>query len=250
MKSKRIIINADDCGKSLAVNNEIEQSINNHIISSTTIMANMPGFEGAVNLYRDYKDIVSFGWHVNLTEGEPLTNSQLLLDKGYYKEIEGRVVFNGKSFWKSFLSPSMSEEIIKELKTQYEKLCDNGIDISHVDSHQHIHTSPGHFLLFPSLLKQLHIERCRRIRNNANSLHGRVARNMWIIPYKFKGIRMTDLFCSFLDYYNNRDLLRGDTVELMVHPGHPGKNYIEEYELLKSTDLSSLTGSLITYRSI
>lgn len=249
--AQRIIINADDCGKSGKVNIEIEKCIKNRKISSTTIMANMPAFDGAVKLYREYKNFISFGWHVNLTEGKPLTNSQLLLDTGYYVEKEGKVFFNGKSFWRKFISPSMSREIVKELKKQYEVLCDNGISISHVDSHQHIHTSPGLFFLFPGLLKQLHIERCRRIRNNVNSVSGQLVRKIWTIPYKLKNVRMTDSFCSFIDYCNikkRRSL--GETIELMVHPGHDGENYKRECELLVNTDLNSFDIKIISFRDI
>ncbi len=250
MRLLKIIINADDCGSSVEVNKEIENCIKNGKITSTTIMANMLGFEGAVNLYNSYKDIISFGWHANLTEGSPLTKSQLLLDKGYYKEVDGKVLFNGKAYWKRIICHSMAVEIEKELLRQLERLYDNGIRISHIDSHQHIHTSPSMFFLFPKLLKRFKINRCRRIRNNVASLFSRLSRNVWTIPYKFNGIRMTDSFCSFEDFYKNRSIPHGELLELMIHPGHPSKKYSDEYELLKLTDVSLLGGTLITYNDI
>ena len=94
---KRVIINADDCGASDFANHCIEDEIARGGVSSTTIMANMPGFNGAVEMYRKYHDTVSFGWHINLTYGEPLTQSQILLDKGFFLEKEGHVLFNGKT---------------------------------------------------------------------------------------------------------------------------------------------------------
>ena len=44
------IINADDFGLSSSVN-KIVESFNNGLINSTTLMANMPGFEEAVELF-------------------------------------------------------------------------------------------------------------------------------------------------------------------------------------------------------
>ena len=111
---KRIIINADDCGMSLQVNEHIEQAILAGKISSTTVMANMEDFDGAVRLYKTYGSEISFGWHINLTEGSPLMYSQLLLDKGYYIEQGGRIVFNGKAFWKKHLTNEMKMAIRKE----------------------------------------------------------------------------------------------------------------------------------------
>jgi chitin disaccharide deacetylase len=67
-----IIINADDCGFSPYVNSEIRKCIDEQIISSTTVMSNMDDFSGAVKLYQDYHNKISFGIHFNLTEGHPL----------------------------------------------------------------------------------------------------------------------------------------------------------------------------------
>lgn len=250
MSQTKIIINADDCGKSQHVNAEIEKCINEKKITSTTVMANMEDFDGAKKLYNTYKDVISFGWHINLTEGEPLTRSQLLLDKGYYLEQDGRVVFNGKAFWSSRLDKNMRSEIRKELHTQYEKLKDNGIEITHADSHQHIHTSPSVFFMMPGLLSELKIVRCRRVRNYVASKKERLLRNAWAVPLKLKGLKMTDSFGAFSEFVKNMEIPHGDVVELMCHPGHPGQEYRDEYEVLKEFDLQKLNAELISYKEL
>ncbi len=85
----KLIVNADDCGYSKAVNEAICRFIEAGKITSTTVMANMDDFDGAVRLFNQYREKISFGIHLNLTEGHPLLYSQELLDKGYYKEIGG-----------------------------------------------------------------------------------------------------------------------------------------------------------------
>ena len=215
MKSNRIIINADDCGYSNYVNSEIERAIIEGRITSTTIMANMSDFDGAIELYKKYSTSISFGWHINLTEGRPLTYSQILLDKGFFKETSEGIVFNGLEFWKKNPSREMYNDIKKELICQYEKIKDSGVCISHVDSHQHIHTCPGLYLLFPSLLRELGIQKCRRLRNNVPSLVNRTIRTLWAIPFRARGIKMTDYFCSFKDFYLHSSIPQGKTVELM-----------------------------------
>ena len=104
---KKIIINADDLGMSGTVNREIESCIQKGLITSTTIMANMPDFDGARKLYDTYNEAVSFGWHINLTEGEPLTKSQALLDFGYFVETKDGVRMNGMAFWKQKFFPKI-----------------------------------------------------------------------------------------------------------------------------------------------
>lgn len=250
MNMKRIIINADDCGKSQYVNGQIEEAILAEKITSTTLMANMDDFEGAVALYKKYNNRISFGWHINLTEGKPLLKSQLLLDKGYYVEENGEVVFNGRAFENKLLSNGIKEAIVLELNEQCKKLRDSGIVISHADSHQHIHTTPSLFLLIPSVLQNLGIDKCRRIKNTVTPAYNRWIRNAWALPYKIKGIKLTDTFCTFGQYFPKMTLAVGDTVELMCHPGHDGDWYIKEYELLKSTDLRKTDFQFITYREL
>ncbi len=243
-----IIINADDCGKDLVVNQEIGKAIQYGKISSTTIMANMDDFEGAVKLYNDYHDVISFGWHINLTEGSPLTQNQYLLDKGYYKEIDGQVVFNGEVFWRSRLDKEMTTGIKKELKTQYEKIRDNGIEITHADGHHHIHTAPSLLFLIPSLLSELRIERCRHISNYGVSTMSYLARQIWTIPYKVRGLKIPNTFTSFAAYHNNPRMRQGRVIELECHPGHPKDIYKKEMELIYSTDLKGWDAQLVTYK--
>lgn len=72
----KVIINADDCGYSKLVDDHIANAIRSGKITSTTMMANMNDFEGALALYDTYKDEVSFGFHLNLTEGTPLLKTK------------------------------------------------------------------------------------------------------------------------------------------------------------------------------
>ena len=215
-------------------------------------MANMEDFEGAVRLYRLYNDRVSFGWHINLDEGEPLTRSQLLLDKGFFIEQDGRVLLNGCAYSRKYLDKAMRGEIKKELRTQWEKLRDSGIVITHADSHHYYHTQPSMIQIMPSLFKELKIDRCRHVANyGATGLSGMV-RSLWAAYYKMRGLRMPDTFCFFKDYYNDPTLKQGNTIELMIHPGHPDKEYDDEYQTMLQADYSRLwpEAILITYNKV
>lgn len=236
----RIIINADDCGKSQIVNEHIEQAIQRGKITSTTVMANMDDFNGAVALFRKYSDKISFGWHINLTEGEPLLKNQRLLDYGYYVEQNGLVSFNGKKYWDKRLPRDIKEGIKNELKAQYEKLRDAGIKISHADSHQHIHTSKSMLGVIPCVLNELNIFKVRCIRNYMPFSFNFLMRELWRFNFKSRvnNIVMTDYFISFKKYMDNPNLKSNGTIELMCHPGHEVDFYREEEKLLMSSDYS------------
>lgn len=248
MKQKCYIVNADDCGLSTTVNEHIKKSIEAGRVTSTTVMANMHDLEGAVALYRQYGDSVSFGWHINLTEGRPILKSQVLLDAGYYVEKDGDVEFNGRAFWHKHISALMKSEIKKELIAQCSMIRDSGIVISHADGHHHIHTSPSMMLFFPSLLQQLGISRMRRLRNyvpNPLSYVARMAVGSFI-SVCYHEIRQVDTFCYFREYVNNPNLRQGSIVEMECHPGNPA--YADEEKMLMDTDLTLIYGGkMITY---
>lgn len=247
---KQIIINADDCGKSAQVDKCIEEGIELGKISSTTIMANMDDFDGAVRLYKRYSNQVSFGWHINLDEGVPLTRSQLLLDRGFFIEKNGRIELNGRAYVRSFLNKEMRIAIKKELRAQWEKIRDNGISITHVDSHHFYHTQPCMVQILPSLFNEFGIKRCRNIGNYATKGLSGFARSSWSLYYKLLGMKMPDTFCSFLGYYNNPQQKQRNTIELMCHPGHQDPVYVKEFELLKDVNFADWDAKLITYRDI
>ena len=82
---KRMIVNADDFGFSEAVNHGILKAMQEEIVTSTSIMANMPGFAHAVQLYHEHPDM-AVGVHLNLTCYRPLlsTHQTLVTETGYF----------------------------------------------------------------------------------------------------------------------------------------------------------------------
>lgn len=163
--NNRLIINADDCGRTKEVDIAIQKCIESHCLSSTTIMANMDDFDGAVKLYNSYKEVTSFGCHLNLTEGTPLTKTPRLLDMGYVKQDGNKYTFNGRSFWGKPLDKEAQDEIYIELDSQVQKILDSGVNPSHFDSHHHIHTELSITPIVSKLAKKYHIKKIRGIEN-------------------------------------------------------------------------------------
>ena len=228
---RRIIVNADDCGKNVKVNQAIEQAILEGQISSTTIMANMDDLTGACKLYDTYHSYVSFGWHMNLTEGRPIKNSQLLLDKGFYEETNKGICFCAQQFENSryrLLDQDTRKAIIDELCAQLEVLADNSFTISHFDSHHHIHTSLYMIKVIPEITRRFRITKMRNIRNVVPFSMDYIGRRLWTLSHKVlnRDIIIPDFFDDYAEFdklFLGGDLKMPDntTVELMCHPGHP-----------------------------
>lgn len=234
-KMNNVIINADDCGKSLRDNDYIEEAIIKGLLTSTTIIANMDGYEGAMMLYNKYRDRISFGAHLNITEGEPLEPNDIFLKTGFCIKEDGKMIFNRLKYRFRYPNEKLRKAIYVELKAQMNKLISSGIEISHIDSHRHMHMNPFILPIVCQIAHEFHIDRIRRGRN----CHGVSAKNLFfgcLNTYAniiLKNFVCTDVFCSF-DYYYNHPNYSNLNYELSCHPGHPDLFFRKEMHFIES----------------
>ncbi len=154
----KIIINADDYGWDEDANQGILTLVRAGALSSLSIMANMADDYALKNM-AIHTNTVSTGIHVTLNEGKPVSNPiqiRSLLDK------------NGCFFSSSELLRKFSCGYVKpyhielEIRNQIGRLRDFGIDISHADSHQHLHQYPFLGKIILSVLQKEGIKKVRR----------------------------------------------------------------------------------------
>ena len=84
----RLIINADDFGYCKGVNMGIIEAHQNGVLTSTTLMAGMPGFDQAVNLAKKNPGL-GVGVHLTLTCGYPVSKDlqTIVDDKGAFLNV-------------------------------------------------------------------------------------------------------------------------------------------------------------------
>ena len=181
--------------------------------------------------------------------GETVTLFTDILDKGFYKESSDGVIMNGKNFMRKWLPSVLREEIMKELLAQCEKLRDNRIEISHIDSHHHVHTSTWAITLIPKLLKGTRINAMRNINNNYPFGISSLIRGGWTraMQIQTRNLVIPDILSSYQRFVKMGQVRRGDVIELECHPGHP--LYKEEEEMLLTTTLNDRY-ELITYQQL
>ena len=68
------IVNADDFGYTSGVNRAIVEAHTGGVVTSSTLMANGPAFDGSGRLRKGAPDL-SVGCHVVLIDGEPVLDS-------------------------------------------------------------------------------------------------------------------------------------------------------------------------------
>lgn len=146
MTEARVIINADDFGLSSPVNEAVAEAHEHGVLSSATIMANMPGFDEAVRIARGHPAL-GVGVHINLLRGAPLSDPTSVRSL-----VDGRGRFLGSvaAIWKRFVLQRIDpHHIERELSAQIRRVIDAGIVPTHVDSEKHLHA------VIPSLFKRL-----------------------------------------------------------------------------------------------
>ena len=128
---KQVIINADDFGYSLAVNRGVIKAFKDGMVSSTTLMANMPGCQEAIQLAKE-NPTLGVGCHLNITAGKPLTTAKTLVDEnGEFYHLPG---------YEAHRETMDPEEIYQEWCAQVDYLLEQGIKLTHLDSHHHTHS--------------------------------------------------------------------------------------------------------------
>lgn len=156
---RRLIINADDLGADEARNEGIFEAIRAGIVTSASILANGPALDHALERIRSGGcERVSFGVHLNLSEGRPLAaglsrlagpEGNFLGKAGTHRLLEG----SGDAF--------LEADIAREMTLQIARLLDAGIAASHIDGHQHVHVFPAALGVVMETAKAFGIRRIR-----------------------------------------------------------------------------------------
>jgi predicted glycoside hydrolase/deacetylase ChbG (UPF0249 family) len=155
-----VIIHADDFGETVPITNGICYAIEAGVLTSTSIMANMPATGYALGRVRALASQASFGAHLNLCEGRPLTAARTLVD------VQGD--FHPKrTLIRRALSGKLSlTELESEITAQIAVLRDAGVFISHIDGHKHLHQLPIVSTAVANVSPRFGIERVRLTRQN------------------------------------------------------------------------------------
>jgi predicted glycoside hydrolase/deacetylase ChbG (UPF0249 family) len=238
------IINADDFGYSKGVNLGILEAFQNGVVTSATMMVNMPGTEHAVQIAKEYPEL-GVGIHLVLTCGKPIRSDvpSLINGKGEFRRRD------------ELFEYADVVDIERELTAQLETFFSFDLIPTHIDSHHHVHAHERIFPIVKKLAKQYDLP-IRRV----PSLREKDIKTPDVFIHQFYGDRLTKQY--FLSLFEQIE--DGQTVEIMCHPAFidlpliNGSSYClqraNELEILTDRDvreaLLKRNVELITYRDL
>ena len=228
---KRLIVNADDLGRSSGVNRGVLRAHKAGIVTSTTLMANAPRAAEAAAAVRDQRRL-GVGVHLVLTFGRPLSPSQavpsLVREDGTFPPrphlVRGR---------------ARGEEVLAEFRRQIDhatKLL--GRAPTHLDTHHFVQDEPEVLWALESVAKERGLPARTQSRKQRDEL-------------RRGGVRTPDHFSR--DFYGHEAVsvsallrllarLPEGTSEMMCHPAELDDDLrSSSYALERPLELETLT---------
>lgn len=230
----KLIVNGDDFGASDETNNAIIHAFKEQLISSATVMVNMPGFEKAWELVKSENLYGKIGIHLNLTEGYPISDKIKLCSK--FCNRDGKFTNQRQRIFR--LSRKERKAVAEELQAQISRLLDKKIIPTHIDSHHHYHTE---WAIGKEVVKAAHKNEIKAVRLSRNCGKGinnfkyiyKLLYNFYLMGHK---LAKTKYFGSANDIEKIDKLSMYDT-ELMVHPVFNGEGKLIDSTTGKELEL-------------
>jgi predicted glycoside hydrolase/deacetylase ChbG (UPF0249 family) len=219
-----LIINADDFGHSTEVNHAILASLSQGLCSSTTLMANMPGFEEACRLCYENDLADRVGLHLVLSEGFALTDAMKRCPR--FCNADGRFVSDRRPMFRlnNFEKGALAEEI----SAQIDRCRKFDIPLTHVDSHHHVHVewAIAGILLGIAKEKGLRYVRLARHLDPDSTWAKNLYRRFFNYRLMSTGVAATKYFGTIEDFVGLREKFGSNahtqSFEIMVHPAFDG----------------------------
>jgi hopanoid biosynthesis associated protein HpnK len=158
----RLIVNADDFGRSPSINQAVIRAQREGILTSASLMVNEPACAEAVTLAKENPKL-GVGLHLTLLMGHsallPEKIPGLVNDRG---EFSNDPVGVGMKY---FFHRGLREQLRSEIHAQFSKFRAAGLPLDHVNGHLHLHLHPVIFRILMEDAEALGIRHLRFTRD-------------------------------------------------------------------------------------
>ena len=237
--TRQLVVNADDFGLTVGVNDGIFDAHDLGILTSTSLFANAPATGDAIARSR-LRPSLGVGAHLALVDGAPTLPPD---DVPTLVAGDGRFHRSWKPFIAACLRRRVSmDDVERELTAQIARLQRAGVSLTHLDAHKHVHAYPPIFAIVARLAVRFGVPvvrvpyerwpRAAAVRRRARTqtwlnaamwpwarINYRTAAALGVRTPAFAGRIRTGL----LDRASLAAILHGigrGVTELMVHPGY------------------------------
>jgi hopanoid biosynthesis associated protein HpnK len=159
---RRLIVNADDFGRSAAINQAVLRAHREGILTTASLMVNEPSAAEAVAMARENPRL-GVGLHLTLLMGRsalsPGKIPGLVNTRG---EFSNAPALTGCRF---FFLRHLKAQLRAEIHAQFERFHATGLPLDHVNGHLHLHLHPVVFDILMEDAERLGISRIRWTRD-------------------------------------------------------------------------------------
>ncbi len=254
LKKKILIINADDAGLSDDINKAVRRGMQQDVITSASIIACADTFKQASEMFH-VMGKTSVGVHLTITGSFFPCSS---CGKASFLLEDGRFEKDYQALLLKYLKGSIDmTEVKHEFSSQIEKVKSEGLVISHLDSHEHVHIFPAILDVVMELAAEHNI-RYIRIPDEPAGVLFKDIRLKDMVRYsglkafvrgakqkiREKGLICNDFFWGH--YHSGRlnssilsfmiDNMKEGINELCVHPAYTTSAFLEKYPWYKNSN--------------
>lgn len=136
---KRVIVTADDFGRSRQVNRAVIQSHQNGILTCASLMVSGEAADEAVHLAK-MNPTLKVGLHLVLVDGFSVLSPEEIPDLvDAQRRFADQPAVAGVGY---FFSSRIKRQVAKECEAQIQKFLSTGLTLDHLNSHHHLHIHP------------------------------------------------------------------------------------------------------------
>jgi hopanoid biosynthesis associated protein HpnK len=138
-RRRQLIVCADDFGRDVAVNEAVEETHRNGILTVTSLMVGEPAVADAVARAKRLPGL-GVGLHLVLADGTPLLPAaEVPTLVGADGRFDPNMVRAGFRF---YFSPAARRQLAAEIRAQFTAFAATGLPLDHVNGHKHVHLHP------------------------------------------------------------------------------------------------------------
>jgi hopanoid biosynthesis associated protein HpnK len=172
---RRLIVNADDFGRSSSINRAVIQAHQRGILTTASLMVNGAAVEEAVALAHEHP-CLGVGLHVTLSHGTsalPYTRIPDLVDLGRNFSNDAP-----RAGFRYFTNKRCHSQIEEEVAAQFARFRATGLELDHVNGHLQFHLHPTVFNILCRRAKEWGIERMR-VTHDPLAMNAKLAGGRW-----------------------------------------------------------------------
>jgi chitin disaccharide deacetylase len=173
---RRLIVNADDFGRSASINAAVVRAHREGILTSASLMVNEAAFDEAAALAKENPKL-GVGLHLTLLCGHsalpPERIAGLVNHRGEFSNNPVSVGF------RYFACRGLREQFHAEIEAQFTRFHATGLPLDHVNGHLHLHLHPT---IFPMLMANADRFGIRRLRltRDCFRMNAKLAGGRWL----------------------------------------------------------------------